>query len=269
MQVDAHQHVWQVARGDYHWMSPGLPIARDHGLDDLRPLLGKVTATVLVQAAQTAAETDFLLAVAHGSAGLVRGVVGWVDLAAEDAPAQVQARAGDKLLKGLRPMLQDIDDTLWILRPSVQPGLAAMAACGLRLDLLIKPRHLPEIGELARRHPLLAVVVDHAAKPDIEGGGFQPWADWIGRLADETGWYCKLSGLVTEAGAEWDAARLRPYVDHLMACFGPARLMWGSDWPVVDLAGGYVRWRAAAEALVPDEARAAVFGGTAARFYGL
>ena len=111
IQVDAHHHVWQVARGDYGWMSPDLPIARDYGLADLRPLLGGISATILVQAAATEAETDFMLSTARASGGLVQGVVGWVDLAAPDAPERVAARAMDPLLRGLRPMLQDIEDT--------------------------------------------------------------------------------------------------------------------------------------------------------------
>lgn len=157
--VDAHHHVWSIARGDYGWLSPELPIARDYGLDDLRPLLGDITATVLVQAADTEAETEFLLEVAGGSAGLVQGVVGWTDLASPRAPARIAALARDPLLKGLRPMLQDIEDTVWILLPAVQPALAAMARHGLSLDALIKPRHLPLIGALAERHPALPVVI--------------------------------------------------------------------------------------------------------------
>ena len=269
IQVDAHHHLWQVARGDYTWMSPDLPIARDYGLADLRPLLGGITATVLVQAAATEAETDYMLSIARTSAGLVRGVVGWVDLAAAAAPDRIAARAADPLMAGLRPMLQDIEDTGWILRPEVQPALAAMARHGLRFDALIKPRHLPVIGELAQRHPTLPVVIDHAAKPDIAGGAFQPWATHMSRLARETPWCCKVSGLVTEAAATWQPADLRPYIDHLLAEFGPGRLMWGSDWPVVNLAGGYARWRQAAEALLPAHTHAAILGGTAARFYGL
>ena len=269
IQVDAHHHVWQVARGDYGWMSPDLPIARDFGLADLRPLLGGISATILVQAAATEAETDFMLAVASASDGLVQGVVGWVDLAAPDAPERIAARVANPLLRGLRPMLQDIEDTGWILRPEVQPALAAMARHGLRFDALIKPRHLPIIGELAQRHPTLAVVIDHAAKPDIARQAFQPWASQMARLARDTPWCCKISGLVTEASAAWQPEDLRPYVDHLLAEFGPDRLMWGSDWPVVNLAGGYARWREVALALLPASTHKAILGGTAARFYGL
>ncbi len=269
MLVDAHHHVWTIARGDYDWLTPDLPIHRDYGLDDLRPLLDGTTATVLVQAAATEAETRFMLDTAHASAGLVRAVVGWTDLATSDAPARIAALAADPLLKGLRPMLQDIVDTDWILRSDVGTGLRAMQAHGLQLDLLVKPRHLAILPTLAARHPDLPMVIGHGAKPDIAGGGFAPWAAGMARLARETAWCCKLSGLVTEAAPGSTADDLRPYVDHLLATFGPDRLMWGSDWPVVNLAGGYNAWREAAHALVPAVAHAAIFGGTAARFYAI
>jgi L-fuconolactonase len=269
MIVDAHHHVWTLARGDYDWMSPDLPIHRDYGLDDLRPLLGDITATVLVQAAATEAETAFMLQTARASAGLVRGVVGWTDLAAPGAPERVAAMAEDTLVRGFRPMLQDIADTDWIFRADVQPGLRAMAKAGLRLDLLLKPRHLPRTAELAQRHPDLPMVIDHGAKPDIAGDGFQPWASAMTAIARDTGWYCKLSGLATEAKPDWREVDLRPYAEHLLTCFGPSRLMWGSDWPVVNLAGGFARWRQAALSFLPEDARADVLGGTASRFYGL
>jgi len=272
MRVDAHHHVWRVDRGDYGWLTPDLPICRDYGLDDLRPLLGDIGATVLVQAAPTEAETQFLLDTARGSGGLVRGVVGWTDLAATDAPVRVARLARVPLLKGLRPMLQDIAETAWILRPEVQPGLVEMAGRGLVFDALIQPRHLPVVPELARWHPGLRIVVDHAAKPDIAGGGFQAWADGIARVARETAAVCKLSGLVTEAAAEWTIADLQPYVAHLLEVFGPQRLLWGSDWPVVNLAGGFTRWRETTMELLrelPGADRDAVLGGTAATVYGL
>ena len=201
MIVDAHHHLWQVARGDYGWLTPDLPICRDYGLDDLRPELGEITATVLVQAAPTEAETDFLLAVAAGSQGLVRGVVGWMDLAAPDAASRIAARKPAPLLKGLRPMLQDIADRNWIIRPAVQPALAAMAQAGLRLDVLAKPIHLPLLTTVAARHPDLGCVLDHAGKPEIATGQYVAWAHDISVIARETDWCCKLSGLVTEARA--------------------------------------------------------------------
>lgn len=269
MLIDAHHHVWRVDRGDYGWLTPDLAIHRDYGLADLRPLLGGIAATVLVQAAPTEAETLFLLETARASGGLVRGVVGWTDLAAPEAPRRVAGLARDPLLKGLRPMLQDIPETEWILRPEVQPALAAMARAGLTLDLLVTPRHLKLLPELARRHPDLTAVIDHAAKPGIANAALHPWAEEMAVIAAATRWSCKFSGLVTEAGAGWTTARLRPFTDHLLATFGSARLLWGSDWPVVNLAGGYAAWRDATMALLAPSTHAAILGANAAAVYRL
>ncbi len=277
MRVDLHHHVWRVARGDYHWLTPDLPIHRDFTLADLRPKLGDITATILVQAAPTDGETAFILTEASDSQGLVHGVVGWTDLAAPDAVARVAALAERPLLKSLRPMLQDIADTEWILRPAMQPALIALAQCGLRFDALIQPRHLPALRTLAARHKALRIVIDHAAKPAIAQGAFEPWASDIARVARDTDACCKLSGLVTEAAPDWrhpdwNRNDLRRTVDHLPGCFGPTRLMWGSDWPVVELAGGYARWRTATDHLLvgfDTASRDAILGGTAAIFYGL
>jgi L-fuconolactonase len=272
MKVDAHHHVWRVARGDYAWLTPDLPIHRDYTLDDLRPLLGDITATVLVQAAPTEAETAFLLDVARNSSGLVRGVVGWVDLAHSDAPARIAALRNEPLLRGLRPMLQDIADTDWILCDSVQPALRAMVRADLRVDALIQPRHLPALRALCGQHPNLRVVIDHGAKPAIAAHGWQPWADDIQEVARETPALCKFSGLVTEAARDWRLDDIRRYTDHLLGCFGADRLMWGSDWPVVNLAGGYARWRDVSEQLfvtLSAAERGAILGGTAAAFYNL
>ena len=272
IRVDAHHHLWRVDRSDYGWLTPDLPICRDYGLGDLRPLLGGITATVLVQAAPTDAETQFLLDVARELGELVRSVVGWVDFTAAAAPVRVAALARDPLLKGVRPMLQDILDLEWILRPQVQSALIEMAARGMVFDALIRPAHLPVLLELVRRYPTLRAVIDHAAKPAIARNAFQPWAADIERVARETRAVCKPSGLVTEAASDWNVVDLRPFVMHLLEVFGPQRLLWGSDWPVVDLGGGYPRWRDAALELLRDLSTTeqdAVLGGTAASVYGL
>ncbi|HEX3399017.1 MAG TPA: amidohydrolase family protein [Acetobacteraceae bacterium] len=270
IRVDAHHHVWRIARGDYGWLTPDLPIHRDYTLDDLRPLLGDITATVLVQAAPTEAETAFMLSVARSSSGLVRGVVGWTDLSHADAPDRIGAMAAEPLLKGLRPMLQDIPDTEWILRRDVQPAIRAMTDAGLRFEALVQPRHLPILAEFCTRHPELRLVINHGAKPAIAAGGWQPWADDIARIARETQALCKLSGLLTEAAQNSQVIDIRRYADHLIVCFGPDRLIWGSDWPVVNLAGGYMRWREGARELLaglPGNHQDAILGGTAQKFY--
>ena len=272
--IDAHVHFWKLARGDYGWITPELaPLMRDFGPDDLRPHLAAagIDAVVLVQAAPTAAETRFLLDIAAAEP-LVAGVVGWADMAAPDAPDAVAALAENPRLRGVRPMIQDIPDTDWMLRAEPAPAFRAVAETGLRFDALVKPRHLRNLSRLLERHPDLKTVVDHGAKPDIAGGGFAAWADDIRAVAEGSAALCKLSGLATEAGAGWRADDLRPTIDHLVAVFGPDRLMFGSDWPVLTLAATYEAWLAALAACLSgldDTALAGIFGGNAARFYGL
>ena len=277
MRVDAHHHVWSLARSDYGWLQPTAqlaPIYRDFGLTDLRPLVSqaRVEATVLVQAAPTVAETRYLLEVAKKSDGLVRGVVGWVDLAAGDAVETLSTLTLDRLLKSVRPMLQDLEDPEWILRADVEAALSALPGMGLRFDALVKPRELKPLLKMIERHPELAVVIDHCAKPEIATRGWQPWADDLAAIAAHPRVFCKLSGLVTEAESGWKVDALRPYVEHVLRCFGSGRVMWGSDWPVVGLAATYPDWVAASQELLrglsPGE-QAAIRGENAQRFYGL
>jgi L-fuconolactonase len=273
--VDAHHHVWSLARGDYGWPTPSLaPIYRDFSLTEMAPLAqaAGITTTVLVQAAPTLAETHYLLDVAAKSSGFARGVVGWVDLNDQNAVATLQSLALNPLFKSVRPMLQDLPDAEWILRPQVQATLSRLPALGIRFDALLRPAQLPALVAMLDRNPDLDVVIDHGAKPDIAGGVWQPWANLMRAAAAHPRVHCKLSGLVTEAAANWTADTLRPYLEHLFECFGPQRIMWGSDWPVVELGGGYSRWRSATLELLlglDDAERDAVLGNNARRFYGL
>jgi L-fuconolactonase len=274
MRIDSHQHFWLLSRGDYGWLTSDLAaIHRDHAPADLEPLLktAHIDRTVLVQAAPTVAETDFLLRLAE-STPFVAGVVGWVDFEADDAAHRIAALAARENLVGLRPMIQDIVDDRWMLSAAIRPAVEAMADEGLTFDALIGPRHIPILGEFAALYPALDIVIDHAAKPDIAAGGLGDWARDIRKLAAETRLVCKLSGLVTEAAPGWSAQTLRPYVDVLVDAFGADRLMWGSDWPVLNLNGDYAAWMATAEQLLAglsDTEREAIFGGTASVFYGL
>lgn len=272
MRIDAHQHFWRLDRGDYGWLTPELgTLYRDFGPKDLEPLAttAGVLATVLVQAAPTEAETRYLLGLAETS-GLVAGVVGWVDFDAVDATARIAKLAENPRLLGLRPMIQDIPDANWMLRQELDPVFAAMITAGLTFDALVQPRHLDALHQLLTRHPGLRVVIDHGAKPEIAEGRIEQWADHMAALAADTGAFCKLSGLITEAGPEWTTRTLTPYVSHLLAVFGPERLLWGSDWPVCTLAGSYGDWVAATEALMSDldpAARRAIWENTARRAY--
>lgn len=275
-QIDAHQHFWQIARGDYHWMGEEVAaISHDILPGDLEPHVRQhnIGGTVLVQAAGTVAETEFMLHLAR-QAPFIKGVVGWVDLEAGDAATTLDRLAQDRILKGIRPMLQDIEDTNWILRPEVLTALDHLAGAGLRFDALIQPRHLDVLAQVAERFPSLPIVIDHCAKPLIAGGADpgNSWRDGMAKLASFSNVHCKISGLANEAGAGWSAEMLAPVVSHVMSVFGPARLMWGSDWPVLNLIGDYAQWRVVSAQLLndlPSEAQAAIYGGTAASFYGL
>jgi len=272
MRIDAHHHVWTLARGDYHWLTPDLAsIYRDFHLSDLAPHLSAagIEGTILVQAAPTEAETSFLLEVAE-NAEVVRGVVGWTDFDAADGVARVAALAARTILVGLRPMVQDIADDDWLLGPQLSPLLTAMARHNLVFDALVLPRHLPRLLRVIDHHPNLQFVLDHLGKPPLASGDIAGWKRDIALLGERPNIVCKLSGLATEAARNWRVTDLRQAVDHVGACFGPRRMLWGSDWPVVNLAGGYAKWFAAAEALLTDlsaDEKAGVFGDNAGRIY--
>ena len=269
--IDAHFHIWQLARADYGWLTPAVgSIYRDVTLDQWRHVSGPcgVIGGILVQAAPTEAETRFLLQQAHGAPDVL-GVVGWADMLAAGAAARIQALAADPKLKGLRPMLQDIADPDWILQDRLRAALEAMAASDLTFDALVKPVHLPRIQALALRYPGLRIVIDHGAKPDIAHGQWQDWVQGLQALARLPQVFCKLSGLWTEAAAGADVDVLEAYASQVLACFGPQKTLWGSDWPVLELAGPYPAWQQAAMGLVAPQERHAVFDQTARQAYRL
>ncbi|SAL54303.1 amidohydrolase family protein [Caballeronia humi] len=280
MKIDAHQHYWDPARGDYGWLTPELSaLYRVFGPDDLKPLREAVNVecTVAVQAAPTVDETRYLLKLARSEESIA-GVVGWVPLDAPDAPALIEKLARDPKFKGVRPMLQDLPDDRWIEIASIEPAIRKLIELDLAFDALVFARHVPSLLAFAKRYPELRIVVDHGAKPPIRDGaaGWQPWADAIEQLAAlPQKPYCKLSGLVTEAAPNCDEKILEPYVEHLLENFGAQRLMWGSDWPVLNLNGGYAGWHDAARALCvrdPDLKNTdeeAIFGANARAFYRL
>ncbi|MCE4557888.1 amidohydrolase family protein [Roseateles cellulosilyticus] len=278
MRVDAHQHFWRLADRGGQWPPASLAaIHRDFGPDDLAPHLSAagIDATVLVQSLPSVADTHWMLAQAAATPW-VRGVVGWVDFKAADAPGQIDALAAHPLLKGLRPMLQDLPDDDWIADPACDPAAQAMQRHGLVFDALVLPRQLPGLHRFAARHPGLTIVIDHAAKPLIATAVIEPWRRNLAALAALPQVHCKLSGLLTEAGERRDAASLQPYAQALWELFGPERLLWGSDWPVLRLAAGYDDWWRLAHLLArqlqpaphPNDLNA-LFGGNASRIYRL
>ena len=285
--VDAHQHFWRFSRGDYAWLRPEVPalqpLCRDFLPDDLRPLLQqhRIGRTVLVQAAATTAETEFLLDLA-GAHDWIGGVVGWVDLSQRDAVDTLRRWSRDPKFKGVRPMLQDLPDANWIAQAPHPDAIQALLDCGLRFDALVNTAHLQPLRQFVSRHPDLPVVIDHAAKPQLGAGwaaeGAAPWRRDIAALAEHPQVMCKLSGLLTEIAepqhltpaAAIDA--VSPVWEHLLHCFGPQRLMWGSDWPVLNLAADIDRWVAVCEALIGDLPlvdQARIWHDNACSFYAL
>ncbi|MDB6454076.1 amidohydrolase family protein [Falsirhodobacter sp. 20TX0035] len=272
--LDAHQHFWTVARGDYGWMSPDLvALYRDFGPEDLRPLLNAagVTRTVLIQAAETEAETDFLLDLAR-TTDFVAGVVGWIDMFDDCFAARLDHYAAQPKWVGLRPMLQEHDPAR-IGHPQFRTSLAEVARRGIPFDILTFPHHLPAMIEALRAAPGLHAIVDHISKPDMTAPLEDAWVRDIRALAAVPGMHCKISGLVTEAGEEWSADRIRPFFDIVADAFGPERLVFGSDWPVCTLAATYPKVLQLARDLLAyrfgAEAMAAIMEANGARFYRL
>ena len=254
MLVDAHQHFWSLSRRDYGWLTPDMGVLyRDYQPSDLAPILvsNAVQATVLVQAAPTEAETQYLLELAHAHP-FVAGVVGWVDFDALDVDRRIEAllARGRGKLKGLRPMVQDIPDAQWLGRRELDRAFAAMSRHGLVFDALVHSTQLEVLRSRLLRHPDLVAVLDHAGKPGIEQGEFDDWARDVARLARDTRALCKLSGLLTEARGRCSLADLMPYVKHIFECFGATRVLWGSDWPVLNAVAGYADWLSQARTLV-------------------
>ncbi len=270
--IDAHQHFWSLARGDYGWLTPEMePIYRDFLPGDLKPLLAEagIDGTILVQAAPTVAETEFMLGLAREEP-FVSGVVGWVDFENPGAPDDIACLSKQSALVGLRPMIQDIADDNWMLGEGLVTTFGALIDADLTFDALTLPRHLPALRELLARHPNMRTVIDHGSKPMIREGIMDGWDQDMAALASETSAFCKLSGLVTEAHADWTVDDLRPYVDHLLDTFGPGRLVWGSDWPVCTLASSYGRWLDVTGELLSELAedeRGAILGGNAVHAY--
>lgn len=244
MRIDAHQHFWRLDRGDYGWLTPDLTVLyKDYLPQDLLPLLTScsVDGTILVQAAPTVAETEFLLELAQQHS-FIKGVVGWVDFESPAAATQIERLSASPLLVGLRPMIQDIEDVDWMLKPELNSAYEALIKADITFDALVFPKHLGNLQQLLTRYPQMRVVIDHGAKPKIADQQFAEWADAMSQIAATTQAYCKLSGLVTEAAQDWQPDDLIPYIDHLLNSFGTDRLIWGSDWPVINLASNYLDW---------------------------
>jgi len=273
MNVDAHQHFWRYEPHAYAWIDERMRVLeRDFLPGDLEPLIRSqgIDRTIAVQACQTSSETEWLLELAAANPFLA-GVIGWVDLQAEDVEARVERAARNRKLVGVRHVVQSEPDDGFLLRPAFGRGIATLARHGLVYDLLIYPRHLPIASDFVGRFDSQTFVLDHLAKPDIRSRAIDDWARDLRHLAQHSHVWCKISGLITEADWErWTASDLEPYLDVAFDCFGPARLIAGSDWPVCTLAGDYSRTMTVLRdylARCTQTERDAVLGGNAQRVW--
>ena len=276
MMIDAHQHFWRIDRGDYSWLTNDMGVLyRDYLPDDLSPLIHKndISGTVLVQAAPTYEETLFLLSL-YDRHDWIYGVVGWLDLSSPSFPEQLDSIMKRPGIVGLRPMLQDLEDSAWILQEQVVENLKQLIGYDLPLDLLINHKHISSVLTLMKTLPDLKAVIDHMAKPNISAGELNNWQEEMNALSQLPNIWCKLSGLLTQANpAMWKVEDFKPYIQHIVRSFGPGRLLFGSDWPVCLSAGSYEDAVTVIKGNLPETLTQAevdgIFSGNAEVFYKL
>jgi L-fuconolactonase len=275
MRIDSHQHFWRYNAAEYGWIDDSMSaLRRDFLPADLRREMerARIDACIAVQARQSLEETRWLLELADEHS-FIAGVVGWIDLQADDVVAQLEPFAGHPKLVGVRHIVQGEPDDRFMLRSAFCRGMSHLDDLNLTYDILIYPRHLPVAAELASRFRRQRFVLDHLAKPDVRSGEIVQWERGLQRLAEFPNVFCKLSGLVTEADwSRWTADQLRPYLDVAFDAFGAYRLLVGSDWPVCTVAADYERTLAVIDQYLvnrPEAEREAVMGGNAERFWNL
>jgi L-fuconolactonase len=273
--IDAHQHLWRYLPPGPAWMADGMDgLRRDFLIDDLRAITAEagVTGTIVVEAERTLEETAWLSRVA-ASSNLICGVVGRAPLTSPAVISELERIASLPKMKAIRHPIHDEPDDQFVLRGDFNRGIAALKRFDLRYDILIFEKHLPQTIQFVDRHPDQIFILDHLAKPRIRDRVLFPWMEHTRELARRANVYCKVSGMVTEADWHtWSEEDLAPYIETVLEAFTPKRIMFGSDWPVVNLASSYRRWidtvRAAIAPLTTTE-RERILAGTAIDAYGL
>lgn len=273
--VDSHQHFWEVGRFDYPWMSPEVEVLyRDYLPPALASVLNRngVDKTIVVQASNSLEETRWLLSLTKHNA-FIGGVVGWVDLQSVDVARQLDEFVAHPKFKGVRHLVESEPADDWLTQQNTLNGLRELSSRGLSYDLLVHTRHLEHVRKVADECPELHLVIDHLAKPAVARREIDDWAREMREIASRPNVWCKLSGLVTEADwANWRVEDLQPYVEKALEYFGPARLMFGSDWPVCLLAASYDQVLDSSEILLAgldEKDRRRVFSESAIEFYRL
>ncbi|HKU20754.1 MAG TPA: amidohydrolase family protein [Terriglobales bacterium] len=275
MTIDSHQHFWRYNPVRDGWITDEMAALKrdylpEHLLTELK--LNQVEACIAVQADQSEDETMFLVDLAERH-GFIRGVVGWVDLRSDRLPERLKFFSQFEKLCGFRHIVQSEDDERFLLRKNFLRGISELQAFGFTYDLLVYARQLPAAVEFAARFPEQKFVVDHIAKPEVRAKEIAGWERWMRQMAALANVHCKLSGMVTEADwMRWRPSDFEPYLDVVFDCFGSDRLMFGSDWPVCQLAGSYCQVKKIISDYtnaLPQCEKDKIFGLNAAKFYGL
>ena len=274
MYIDSHQHFWKLSRGDYTWMSEDYTsLFKDFDSNDLRPLIKQknITKTVIVQAADTISESEFILDIANKT-DFVSGVVGWVNFEDKNVKNDIDKLSQNPYLKGFRPMIHDIEDVNWMLKEEIKEGIEYLNTNNLTFDALVRPHHLENLLIFAKKYESLPIVIDHIAKPKIIDGEIDKWKNDMKKLSELDNIFCKYSGILTEVGENYKKEQILPYIDYIFEIFSTKKIMWGSDWPVLTMAENYQTWFDIAfdfiKSLSKDE-KNNVFCKTATNFYKL
>ena len=273
MTIDTHVHFWKYNKKRDSWMDDMKILQQDYVPETLESTLRRngVDGCVAVQADQSEVETRFLVELAK-THNIIKGVVGWIDLQADDVVERLQHFAVNPIIKGYRHIVQ-AEPNDFLLGKKFQQGVSQLKAFEYTYDVLIYHHQLKAAVEFVSKFPEQKLVIDHCAKPDIRNKEITEWSKYMKEIAQHPNVYCKLSGLFTEAAwKEWSVAEFYPYLDVVFESFGVDRLMFGSDWPVILVSGMYVQWKSLLEKYMEnyeEEVREKVFGINAIQFYNL
>ena len=274
MYVDSHQHFWKLSRGDYSWMTPDMKkLYKDFFPSDLEPLIKEknISKTIIVQAADTVAETEFTLKLAEDNE-FVAGVVGWVDLESPNTKETIDKLCESKFLKGVRPMIHDIENDEWMLQDNLNENINYLATKNLTFDALVRPQHLKHLIKFVQKFDFLPIVIDHIAKPKILNSEINEWKKDMQVLSGHQNVFCKFSGILTEVGENYSKTQIEPYVEFILNLFSPNKIMWGSDWPVLTMAENYSNWFDLAMDYCnnfSESEKNMIFANTAKNFYNI
>lgn len=275
MRIDAHQHFWQFDMERDSWITEEMSVIRRDFLPaDLEPVLKNngFDGCVLVQSDQSELHNNFMLDLAADNS-FIKGVVGWVDLRAADVKDRLAYYSSFNVIKGFRHVLQGETDRQLMLKPAFLNGIAQLAQFSFTYDILIFPDQLPFIPEFVKQFPDTRFVIDHIAKPDIKHQQYEEWEKGMRAIAQLENVSCKVSGMVTEADwHQWKPEHFNRYLDIVTDAFGTNRLLYGSDWPVCQVAASYEKMLELVKnyyASFSADEQAAIFGGNAVKFYQL